>query len=156
MQRKSVASVCLLVGSGLVTFMGLFWGLVVLLGLAVGAASVGAGAVATTFFGYEMPVELLYTGGGLYVIGVVAITLLSSANLLSGGFGLFTAVRGIWTGRMWGLRAAAVVQILLALVFGVPGAITMNPLALVWAVVLVLAIATLVVIPRAERVAEAG
>lgn len=152
--RMSAASACLLVGSLLIGAMGLLWLALFAIGLVVGAG-VGSAAVAGTVFDVvDIPSEVVWTGGSLYA-GLMAIaTVLSLLNLVGGGLGLFAAVRGFW-GRTWGLRTAAVLQIAMALIFGLPGLITMNPLALVWAAVLALAIATLVVAPRGESLDEA-
>lgn len=154
MQRTSVASACLLLGSFLVGGMGLLWFCILIVGLVVGAAGISGAAFATTVMDYDLPNEVVMTGGGLYVGAIALMTVLATVNLIAGVFGLLTAFRGL-TGRTWGVRTAAVVQIVMALVFGLPGAITMNPLALVWAAVLVFAIATLIVVPREAPPIEA-
>ncbi|MEM6929545.1 MAG: hypothetical protein AAF602_21575, partial [Myxococcota bacterium] len=140
----SVASACLLLGSFCVGGMGVLWfGILVLVG--VFGAAVGGGAAALTTV-MEIPVDWFYAGGTLYLTAILMMSVVAFANLVGGGLGLLAAVRGL-SGRAWGLRTAAVVHIIMALVFGLPGLFTMNPLALVWAAVLVLSIATLVTVP---------
>ena len=146
----SIASACLLIGSLCVGAMGLLWSGLLVVGLVAGAAGLGGTALATAL-GVEIPPEVVATGNVLvwgYLGIMLMMALVATANLVGGGFGLFSAVRG-FSGRTWGLRLAAGAHILMALVFGLPGAVTMNPMALVWAVVLVLGIVTLVAAPRA-------
>ncbi len=146
-QRMSVASACLLVGSLCVGGMGMLWfGILVLVGVFGAALGTGAAAASTVL---EFDTDLLYAGGTVYLAAVVLMSAVAFANLVGGAFGLFAAVRGL-TGQPWGLRIAATVQIAMALVFGLPGLITMNPLALVWLVVLGLSVATLVVAPPGQ------
>jgi len=151
-RSQSVASTCLLVGSVCVGGMGLFWGVILALALVAGIAG-GAGAAAfIAVGGVEIPEEMLYTGGAFYITALTMMTLVTVANLFGGSVGLLSAIRG-YAGRPWGMRGAAYVHIAMALVFGAPGALTMNPLALVWLVVLVMAIATLVTVPQPSDVA---
>ncbi|MEN0060962.1 MAG: hypothetical protein AAGA48_02370 [Myxococcota bacterium] len=145
-RRMSVASLCLLCGSVLVGGMGLLWFVILLFGVVLGVAGLGGAALATTVMEVEIPREVLMSGGGLYVLALAAMSVVASVNLVGGGFGLFAALRGL-AGRVWGLRTAAMIQIGMALVFGLPGLITMNPLALIWAVVLILSVVALIVVP---------
>ena len=139
---RTAASVCLLLSSVLVGAMGLIWLVIFVVGLAVGAG-LGVVAAASAVFEIGVPIEMMWAGGGLWAILMAAITGLSIVNLFSGAIGIVASIRGYLTGGTWGVRLAAGLQIAMALVFGLPGAITMNPLALIWLAVLVLAIATL-------------
>jgi len=148
MQRSlSMASTCLLLGSLCVGGMGVIWFVFLVIGALAGVAGAAGAGFAAAFAEVEIPTELFYTGGALWIGAILLMSMVALANLFGGTIGLFSALRG-FTGRPWGIRTAAMVHVVMALVFGLPGAITMNPLALVWVVVLVLAVATLVLLPR--------